>query len=202
MLVDAFVLPAFGSPADPKPSDHLQGLVAEFLWHMLVTEQTVSGRALRNLDPPSWRTTDPGADGLAVYEMPDGILIFRLWEIKKNVGKAHVSVTIGHASKQLTLRGLEYLAKYTAAGSHSAETDLAVLFGSLPTLWLDDDWRSGLGVAIATSSHKTPTRKSFGGLRTAFPTMAAGHRLEGLLVGIADFPDFALSVRSHVWNGR
>lgn len=201
-LVDAFVKPAFGLPENPRPPNHLQGYVAEALWHLLTLECVDASRALRNLDPPSWTTTEPGGDGLAVYEIAPGVLVFRLWEIKKSVGKSHPSAAIRKASSQLSAKGMEYLAKCTAFGSRSQNADVAALYAQLPELWRDDDQHAGIGVAIATSHAKAPTRRSFGALRTAFPSMAATQRLEGLVVALGDYPAFSERVREIAWSGR
>jgi hypothetical protein len=201
-LLDAFIVPVFGLPSDPKSADHVQAYVAETLWHIILAEQSSPGRTLRMLDPPSWTPTQAGGDGLAVYRVDNGVLIFRLWEIKKVVGKAHISATIGQACHQLSSRGLKYLAQYTAIGSRLDDPELARLFGDLPSLWLDDDVRSGIGISVATSRRKSPQRACFGGFRTAFPTKAEGHRLEGLVMGIGDFAHFTAIVRACVWSGR
>jgi hypothetical protein len=201
-VVDAFIRPAFGLPEHPRPDDHLQGYIAEALWHLLTLEFTDETRTLRNIDPPSWTTTEPGGDGLAVYEVAPGVLVFRLWEIKKTTGRSHVSATIRKASSQLSSNGIEYLAKCTAYGSRSEDAEIAALYAQLPELWRDDDQRAGIGVAIATSRVKAPTRRSFGALRRAFPSMAAAQRLEGLIVALGDYSDFCERVREIAWSGR
>jgi hypothetical protein len=201
-LVDVFIASAFGLPTHPKPDDQLQGYVAEALWHLLTRELVPAGRTLRMLDPPSWTTTEPGGDGLAIYEVDGGVLIFRLWEVKKAVGTAHISATIGHACDQLSLRGLEYLAKWTAVGSRSPDPALGVLFAELPSLWQDDAPVAGVGIAIGTSRAKAPTRGSFGSLRNKFPAKAADGRLDGLVVAVGDYAEFTNRVRDWVWSGR
>jgi hypothetical protein len=201
-VVDAFVKPAFGLPEHPRPDDHLQGYIAEALWHLLTLECIDETRTLRNIDPPSWTTTEPGGDGLAVYEVAPEVLVFRLWEIKKATGKAHLSTTIRKASLQLSSHGIEYLAKVTAFGSRSEDAAIAALYAQLPELWRDDDQRAGIGVAIATSRVKAPTRRSFGALRTAFPSMAAAQRLEGLIVALGEYSVFCERVREIAWSGR
>lgn len=201
-IVDAFVRPAFGLPDHSRPDNHLQGYIAEATWHLLTLECTESFRTLRHVDPPSWTTTEPGGDGLAIYEIAPGVLVFRLWEVKKAVGQAHISATIKKACSQLSLKGIEYLAKCTSFGSRSTEADVAELCAQLPDLWRDDDQRAGIGVAVATSRNKAPTRGSFSTLRTTFPSMATTERLEGLIVALGDYPAFCERVREIAWSGR
>ena len=62
---------------------------------------------------------EPGGDGLVIYEAVGGTLVFRLWEIKKHESQDMISATIRRASKQLSSRGQEYLAKL--AGPETAE---------------------------------------------------------------------------------
>ncbi len=201
-MVDAFIRPAFGLPDNQKSADHVQGYIAEALWHLLASEEAVPDRSLRVIESPSWMSTEPGSDGLVVYEIDGGVLIFRLWEIKKATGKAHLSKTIARACDQISLRGLEYIAKCTSFGSRNTEEAIAGLFAELPALWCDDDPRGGLGIAVATSVDKAPIRKCFGGVRSKFPVKSAGGRLEGLIAAIGDYTLFAERVRDFVWSGR
>ena len=119
-----FVTTAFGTAATPKPEAHLCGWVAEFVWYQLAQEINIrSGRRLRRLEGPSFHATEPGGDGLTVWELEtDATLTFCLWEIKNHVGESALSATVGRAYQQLEERATEYLAKLTEiAAAASAE---------------------------------------------------------------------------------
>ncbi|HET9873921.1 MAG TPA: hypothetical protein VFP89_15155 [Propionibacteriaceae bacterium] len=199
--VEAFVQDTFGLPGDPGDFGLLQGFVAELLWHRLVRERTApgGGRALVHVEDLSWSAYQQGGDGLAVYEVADGTLVFRLWEIKKHDSTAHISATVNRAAKQLDRNALKYLAQYTGYGSKRGGR-LGALYADLVPLWLNDDPRSGVGVSIATSTAMAPKRVALGGVATIFPDFARDQR-EGVIVALQDFPDFAQDVRDAVWKG-
>jgi hypothetical protein len=200
--VEAFVTDTFGLPSAPGTPDLLQGFVAELVWHRLVRERTApgDGRTLIHVADLSWSAYQQGGDGLVVYEIVGGELVFRLWEIKKHDSAAHLSRTVGRACKQLSSGALRYLAQFTAYGSE-LEGDLGRLFGQLVPLWLNDDPRAGVGVSIATSTEHAPKRRAFGGVATAFPQFTGVGQREGLVVAVADFPTFATTVREVIWTG-
>jgi hypothetical protein len=200
--VDPFLTSVFGTPESPVPGDHLEGHVAEVLWHLLTLEAAQDGRTLRNAEGPSFSVTETGGDGLAIWQLDSGGLIFRLWEIKKDTGAGHISRTISRACQQLVRRSEEYLAKYASVGSRQHTGELGRFYGLLLDLWVDDDEAAGAAVSIATSRNKAPVRRSFGTLVSTFPEKGRDGRLEGLVVAIADFGDFAALVRSYVWIGH
>ena len=201
-VVEPFVLPVFGSPSNPKDEQHLQGYVAESLWFRLAAEiaaADTSGRKLVHLEPPGFMVSEPGGDGLAVYEVSGGALVFRLWEVKKHVSVQHLSRTIGRACDQLADNAEAYLAKLVSTAESKPEP-LRQMYAELVELWVDEDARSGVGVSVATSAAHAPRRKSFGTLATKFPRFSRGQR-EGLIVAIGDFAAFAAAVRGYVWSG-
>jgi hypothetical protein len=200
--VDPFLTSVFGTPEYPVPADHLEGHVAEVLWHLLTLEAQDAGRVLRNAEGPSFSVTETGGDGLAIWQLDSGGLVFRLWEIKKDTGAGHISRTISRACRQLERRSEEYLAKYASVGSRQHSGELARFYGLLLDLWVDDDQAAGAAVSIATSRGKAPVRRSFGPLVSTFPEKGRDGRLEGLVVAIADFGEFAALVRSYVWRGH
>lgn len=200
--IDPFLAGVFGTPEAPVPSDHVEGYVAEQLWHMLTLELSQPGRVLRHTEGPSFTVTESGGDGLAIWSVDGAGFAFRLWEIKKDTSSGHISRTIARASKQLSRRSEEYLAKYVAIGSRQHQGDLGLFFAELLELWLDDDPASGAGIAIATSREKAPIRQSFGAFTSTFPRQAEEGRLEGLFVALGDFRAFSQLVRDYVWTGR
>jgi hypothetical protein len=195
--VAPFVRPAFGLPNDPPSADHLQGQVAEYVWYILAQETVPDGLVLRSIEGPSFLVTTPGGDGLAVYQRDDSVLIFRLWEVKKHDSTGGVSRTVSRALQQLDVRAEEYLAQLTTLAD-SYDPDVATLYAALSDLWLDRDPRAGAGVAVSTSDRYLP-RSCFGGMHKRFPDLAVD-QLDGLVVALGDFPDFAAQVRDRVWS--
>lgn len=192
-----FVKTAFGIPGSELPDDHVQGYVAEFLWFLVARDACSPDRTLRHLKGPDFHVTGPGGDGLAVFER-DGALAFRLWEIKKHDSRAHVSATVSRAYKQLEANATQYLAQMTSLGKHVAP-DLAELFARLVDLWIDADPAAGAGVAVATSEGSLPER-CFGRMGDRFPRLTGEDQLEGLVLGLADFPAFSQRVKEIVWS--
>ena len=192
-----FVKPAFGLPARPLPPDHLQGHVAECVWYLLARENQAAGLTPRRVEGPSFSVTTPGGDGLVVYQRDDGVLIFRLWEIKKHDSAMHLSRTVARAYKQLDKNAEFYLAEFTTlAGNYEGE--VAQLYAALSDLWIDRDGRAGAGVAVGTSDRHLPSR-CFGTMHRSFPHLAV-EQLDGLVVALGNFPTFAQSVRDRVWS--
>jgi hypothetical protein len=137
-----------------------------------------------------------------VYEIDDGTLVFRLWEIKKHEAQGHVSATIRRASQQLASRGNEYLAKLAGPETLKEEGHLGEFYADIVELWLDGSERAGAGVSIGTSAGHAPKRpRSFASLATAFPHFQEPGQVESIVVAMPDFPEFATRVREIVWSG-
>jgi hypothetical protein len=119
--VRAYAGIGFGLPGTAAPDHHLQGHVAELVWNRLIQERVVcrDRRRLVHAHPVEPDPLEPGGDGLVIYETDAGVLVFRLWEIKKRESDTAISATIGRASRQLSSRGQEYLAK--RAGPETVE---------------------------------------------------------------------------------
>lgn len=201
--VKTFVGIGFGNPAKPPNVDHLQGHVAELMWNLLIAERQVAsdGRQLVRAHSVKADPLEPGGDGLVIYLNPNDILVFRLWEIKKHDAQRGVSATINRASKQLALRGHEYLAKL-AAPETIADDDLGMLYGVMVDLWFDRSERAGVGVAIGTSdTHAPPSARSFASIRRAFPSFLRSDQTEAIVLAIPDYPAFAERVKDIVWSG-
>lgn len=209
-LVLSFVTSVFGrldavEPDDTKAkkgkSNHLEGFVAEWLWHLIMKEQQSLDRERKYLSEPSYSVTEQGEDGFAVYAPPGAnvSLFFRLWEIKKhNTANSVVTTTVQRASDQLNTRGLQYLAKLTSA-HRQTDGDLGVLFAELGDLWINADPRAGAGVGVATSA-TTPPATCFSPLESTLDQFANEGQLEGLLCVIENFTEFAREVRRMVWS--
>lgn len=195
----------FGLPDSPAGDDHLQGLVAELLWNRLVNERLVcrDGRRLVHAHPVKPDPLEPGGDGLVIYKIAGGTLVFRLWEIKKhNSAASRVSATIRGASKQLSDRGREYLAKLAGPETIDQGGPLGDLYAEIVELWLDRSDRAGVGVSVGTSVQYAPRHSSsFRSIATAFPDFKQPGQTEAIVIAVPDFPAFAARVREIVWTG-
>jgi hypothetical protein len=202
--VATFVGIAFGTPAKPADVDHVQGHIAELLWSRVMRERSTcrDGRQLVKAHPVKVDPLEPGGDGLIIYKNSDDVLVFRLWEIKKHEAQSRVSATINRASKQLSERGSEYLAKIVGPETLEATGAIAELYANMVELWFDRSERAGVGVSIGTSVEHEPTPpRAFGSIRTAFPEFTASGQTECLIVAIPDFAGFAERVKEIVWSG-
>ena len=201
--VAAFVRIGFGLPAEPGDDGHLQGHVSELLWGRVVNERLtcLDGRTLVHATDVKADVAEPGGDGVVVYEIAGGTLVFRAWEIKKHEQSGALSGTIGRASEQLRTRGTTYLAKLTAPGTlHPGP--LGALFAEMVDLWLDESPRAGVGVSVATSARHAPTSsRPFKSLATKFPNFSAPGQREGIVIAVPNFTAFATEVREVVWKG-
>ncbi len=192
-----FIQPAFGLPSKPRPAEHIQGLVAEYIWYILAQENLPADLKLRRIEGPGFSVTTPGGDGLVVYQRKDATLIFRLWEIKQHDSEGPVSRTVGRAYSQLSENAEFYLAQLTTLADNYAP-DLAQLYAGLSDLWLERDPRAGVGVAVSTSETYLP-KTCFGTMHKRFPDLPVD-QLAGLVVGLGSFPMFAAAVRDQIWT--
>lgn len=203
-IVATFVGIAFGTPGKPADVDHVQGHIAELLWSRVMRERSTcrDGRQLVKAHPVKVDPLEPGGDGLIIYKNPDDVLVFRLWEIKKHDAQNRVSATINRASKQLSERGSEYLAKIVGPETLEATGAIADLYANMVELWFDRSERAGVGVSVGTSvEHEPRPPRAFGSIRTAFPEFKASGQTECLVVAIPDFAGFAGRVKEIVWSG-
>jgi hypothetical protein len=193
-VIATFLRPLFGLPADPLSADHAEGVVAEYLWRLAEEEFGEDGDLVDILGPKFFATA-PGGDGLVIRK--EGAYSFRLWEVKK-LSFGTVSGTVSRAMKQLADRGLEYLAKYSAAGQYAPNNDLAIMYATLADRWLDGHASAGAGVAVVTS---VAPRNAFTRFAQHLPALfdPAGRR--GLAAGLGDLPEFTRQVRSRIWTG-
>jgi hypothetical protein len=198
-IVEAVIGPAFGLPGSPRPVDHLQGLVAEHLWFFIVKEG-LDGEVVAHVEGPGVRATDAGGDGLVIHRDATGELLFRLWEIKKVVGKADVSATVTTAYNQLKARALRYLAEYTTIAATLGDHDIAMFIGRMIEAWVNAEPGASVGVAVTTSSDKVPDR-CFTTFGDQFPQLTTPKRLKGMLTALDTLPDFADKVKEEVWKG-
>jgi hypothetical protein len=195
--ITPFVRDVFGTPDKPGNDDHLEGHVAEWLWYLLMRER--DDREIVLLEPPKFTVTDSGPDGFVVYAVDGLPLVFRLWELKKQVGSGSVSATVGGAYGQLRAEGDRYLAQLVAMHADK-EGDLGVLCGMLVDLWIEADSRAGAGVGV-TSSRLPPPARCFTTMGTHFEQFVEPGQLEGMLCAVEDYRALAFDVRRYVWTG-
>ena len=205
--VRAYAGIGFGLPETTTSDDdehHLQGLVAELLWNRLIQERLVcrDDRRLVHAHSVKPDPLEPGGDGLVIYEADGGTLVFRLWEIKKHEAQNRISATIRRASRQLSSRGQEYLAKLAGPETVGQEGPLGEMYAEIVELWLDGSGRAGAGVSVGTSTQHAPARPgAFGSIAAAFPRFTNPGQRESIVVAVPDFPGFARRVREIVWSG-
>lgn len=204
--LNAFFTTVFGTSGDIKtiPRDHLEGYVGQMLWYFLCEEKQ-SAESILRIQPPGFKATDPGGDGLVIHRLPDLRLMFRLWEMKKfvptsNTSSSSVASTVDTAYNQLDAKALEYLARYTAIGQELNDVELQEFYGKLVELWDDASDQAAAGVAVATSLAHVP-RTCFGTFGQRFPRFIDPVRLRGMLTAIDDFAVFCSKVQEEIWKG-
>jgi hypothetical protein len=201
--VASYIAVGFGLPDKPAPPNHLQGLVAELIWNRLIKERTKcsGGRTLVHAHSVKPDPLEPGGDGLVIYQVGQ-MHVFRLWEIKKHDAQGYVSATINRASAQLASRGNEYLAKLAGPETVDQPGPIGAFYGQIVELWLGRSDRAGVGVSVGTSdTHMPASHQSFGSIASTFPQFDQPGQAEAVVIGVPDFPGFAVRVREVVWSG-
>lgn len=203
-LHEAFIGPIFGVPEDPDAIDpeHVEGYVSQMLWYFLYSESPPE--EIVRLEPPGFKSTDPGGDALAIHRVGDGYLMFRLWEIKKYTGSSqsstNVNSTVYKAYRQLRNKALEYLARYTVIGQEIPDPDLSSFYGQLVDIWLEARKEAAAGISVVTSQTHVP-KQCFVTFGKHFPEFTEPVRLRGILMAVEDFSTFVEKVRDSIWQG-
>lgn len=187
-------------PANPAPADHCEALIGEHLWYFLTLENSPAHEPLRAIEGPDPHTTNPGPDGLVVYEDAAIGLAFRLWEIKKETGAGTLTTAATEGTSQLADKATQYLAQYTAIGEHRSP-ELADFYGCLGLYWARNAPQAGAAVSVASSFAKPALPRMFDSLSAKFPDLTDKRQLHGMLVAVGDFPAFAQDVRELMWKG-
>lgn len=197
-VVAGFVGPVFGLPEnDPKSSDHVQGHVGEWLWHLLTKDRP---SVLIQLDPKG-DVTDAGGDGYTIYEKANGEVRFRLWESKKNTGQGSPSSSLNKAYGQLLEDGQRYVAKIVgtfASTPADADPRVVTLITEVPAAWAQGDELIGAGVTLAT--HQGLPAKPFSSMPTKLPLLNKPGQLRGLATSIDAYVALAETVRRYAWT--
>lgn len=198
--LEIIIQTAVGLEAEPRSQAHVEAFVAEHVWFFLA-EDFQTQDSLIAIEGPSVDVTEPGADGLVIHRLPNGSLMFRLWEIKKHSGSSHTSATARIAYSQIDAKAERYLNKVSLTGQYKSSTpEVERFYALLMDLWMAADPSASAGVAIVTSGRSVPTR-AFTRFPDRFPRFVTPQRLRGLVAGLADFPNFATRVQSAIWRG-
>jgi hypothetical protein len=199
-LIKPFIIPNVGTKDDPKPDDHLEGMIGEHLWYFLMQRIEHNDGPFIELEGPGLNITEGGGDGFALHKTSDGQHRFRLWELKKNSGESTVSSTIGTAYNQLKNRAPEYLAKISMKGGTISDPELKEIYANLVEMWLEGAPEASAGIHCVTCSSKKP-RTCFSTFGDRFPELSSPKRLHGMLSTIDEFTAFAQQVREVLWKG-
>ena len=188
---------SIGMPPDGASDEHIEGFVAEHIWHLLTMENALTFGVPVRVDGPDWSVTDSGGDGLAIYRS-NGALSFRLWESKAHTADGTVREVVNGACRQVNSNALRYLARFSKIGQGLDDTELQQFYGSLLELWRTAAREAGGGISVATASD------AVGDCFGNYPSYwAFGHddQRQGLVVTIDDYAAFAKQVRQELWNG-
>ncbi len=196
-LVAFFGSESIGTPPLPAAQVHLDGFVAEHIWHLLTVERALPLGDMVRVDGPDWSVTDSGGDGLAIYRVA-GALMFRLWESKAHTGSGAVRDVVNGACRQIDSNALRYLARFSKIGQSVADGELQHFYGQLPELWRGGAREAGGGISVSTKS--SAIEDCFGNFHAYWPFANNDQRL-GLVVVVDDFSGFASRVREHLWKG-
>jgi hypothetical protein len=196
-LVAMVASESIGMPPTGARDEHVEGFVAEHIWHLLTIENALTFGVPVRVDGPDWSVTDSGGDGLAIYRS-NGTLVFRLWESKAHTADGTVREVVNGACRQVDSNALRYLARFSKVGQGLGDPELQKFYGSLLELWRAAAREAGGGVSVATASDATGD--CFGNYPNYW---AFGHddQRQGLVVTIEDYAAFAKQVRQELWNG-
>ena len=198
-LLDAGLLENVGTPEAPSDDSHLYGLVAEAIWYEVVNGVDAGLGIPIRVEGHDWSVTDPGGDGLSVYDSDDHGYCFRLWESKHHGAGSPVRKTVNRACQQVKSRSLSYLARYSLVAQQiTDDEDLARFYGTLSELWVDCDPAAGVGISVGAGSDANADR-CFGKVARYFDFDADQHQAQLHLMG--DFEQLARRVRIELWKG-
>lgn len=188
-----------GPLAGQENLDHLEGLVAEHLWHMCASEAALCP-APRFLGDLGFRVHDKGPDGFVIVDA-QGTLEFRLWEIKKNSTPQSARSTVDGAADQLQRRAPDYLQEIAALNRHHPDATLTPVFQNLVRHWSQQSPAANVGIAVVTS-RPAGTAVPFANFGSLYLSGFKGSTpMQGLLMNMNDLRTFALEVRQVIWNG-
>ena len=184
-------------PPDGASDEHIEGFVAEHIWHLLTLEDALTFGVPVRVDEPDWSVTDSGGDGLAIYRW-NGALVFRLWESKAHTGEGTVRDVVNGACRQVNSNALRYLARFSKVGQGLGDPELQQFYGRLLELWRAAAREAGGGISVTTKSDAIAD--CFGNYPSYWAFVHDDQR-QGLVVTIEDYAAFAKQVRQGLWKG-
>lgn len=204
-LVVAFAEPVFNPQLVSKAYHGVTGHIGEWLWYLLALESPdVPARVKEYLAAPKDTVTDSGGDGLVIYRAATGptpILLFRLWEMKKYTGADDsITDTVTGAFKQLSEHGHGYVRSQLAWAEKNVAGDVGPFISQLVELWISGDPSGGAGVSVAANATAAPKNSAFTTVHKHIPHLAHPGQLEGLVITVDDFEEFAAHVQELVWT--
>ena len=192
--------PNQGRYAGQEKLDHLEGFVAEHLWHLATTHQ-IYGGPYHRVNPISFRVTDSGADGFVIFEPTPGQYHYRLWEIKKNSTGRNPRPTAVDACVQLAKNATYYLQELSKVGEHESDATLKTFYSNIVFHWRRQHPEANAGVALVVDQGRAG-RNPFDMLGSVHLTALAGQdRLHGLQIEVQDVRKLAEDVRTVIWSG-
>lgn len=196
---DRPVLVKTGPRKGQENLDHLEGLVAEHLWHMCAAESAL-GAPPRFLGDLGFRVHDKGPDGFIIVDAA-GRLEFRLWEVKKNSTALSSAATVTGAAAQLERRATDYLQEIAQLNRHNPDLALKTLFERLVYHWGQQSAEANAGIAVVTTRPSGTSRPftTFGS--TYLSGFKGRNPMQGLLVNMNNLTGLAIDVRQVIWNG-
>lgn len=200
LVIQSALLQDVGSPAEPGVEQHLLGLIAEGIWHGIVTDSDVGLGIPIRVEGHDWSVTDRGGDGLTVYHF-DSSYCYRLWESKYHGDEDPIRATVNRACRQVKGNALSYLARFSMVAQHlTDDQQLATFYGRLAELWADKDSAAGVGVVVGTdSSHEESGEGCFERMTTYFDLTADQH--QGQITFVDGYRIFAVLVQRFLWKG-
>jgi hypothetical protein len=201
-IIKAYLKPSFGTSEHPLPMNQVEAVVAETLWyHITKNTETVSGIPIR-IEEPHFTVTEPGGDGLAVYDDGGCTYFYRLWEIKKHSTDTSSTTKITQAAKQLNVKGLEYLVKLSKIDQELdySHPGLSEFYAGLVEKWYDgaEDSKAGISVSkkLASQITQTPITQA----KPHLPNHGRANQLEAMIISIPDLSSLATKVREVIWS--
>ena len=192
-----------GTRDAPAPDEHIEGFVAEHIWHLLTHGERARPSGFRfALTAPTGRRRTAGGDGLAIYRVERIASSFGCGS-RKRTRRDGTGARGGERGVQAGRRAMRCA---TLPGSRrwarpvSAMPELQQFYGSLLELWQRRRARGGWRRSRWQPHLADATRDCFGNYPSYW---AFGHddQRQGLVVTIGDYAAFAKQVRQELWNG-
>lgn len=198
-LFEGGLLQNLGTPDQPSPTEHLHGLVAESIWYEVVSEVDAGLGIPLRVEGHNWSATDPGGDGLTIYQTADDSYCFRLWESKHHGADAPVRNTVNTACRQVQANATSYLSRFSQLAQQvTDDRALASFYGMLAEHWVNRDPAAGVGISVGTDDNAN-VNQCFGNVTNYFEFAQGQH--QGQLHLMGDFAGLAIQVRNQVWKG-